>query len=313
MKALRWLVFMAICNGILAQSPPSIYIQPQDQAVAVEYPVSLFVMITNQTPPFPAVQWLKASQPIPNATISFVATGSPSAATYTINNAPPTNAGSYSVVLSNSVGVVTSRVATVIIVLPATFITMAGSVQSGTNDGLGTAAAFNSPRHVAVDAAGNLFVTDFYNSTVRKITPAGMVSTVAGLPGVAGTNDCYGSNARFVLPHGIAVDRSGNLFVTDFGFGWTNGAIRKITPEGLVTTIAGSLTASGTNDGPGGAALFDGPMGIVVDGDNLFVSDGFNFTIRKLTPHGANWDVSTIAGLPGIHNPMPFTYRSFIA
>ena len=133
-----------------------------------------------------------------------------------------------------------------------------------------------------------------------------MVSTVAGLPGVAGTNDGYGSNARFVFPHGIALGRSGNLFVTDFGFGWTNGAIRKITPEGLVTTIAGSLTASGTNDGLGSVALFDGPMGIVVDdGEILFVSDGFNLTIRKLTPDGTNWIVSTIAGLARVQSPNP--------
>src|ERR1019366_1429189 len=126
---------------------------------------------------------------------------------YSLTNAQPTNAGIYSVVLSNSVGVVTSQVATVTIIPATTFITMAGS-GGGTNDGLGTAASFSQPRHVAMDTAGNLFVTDYGNYTIREITLAGMVSTVAGLPGVAGTNDGYGSNARFTNPHGIAIDKN---------------------------------------------------------------------------------------------------------
>jgi sugar lactone lactonase YvrE len=143
-------------------------------------------------------------------------------------------------------------------------------------------------------------VTDYGNHTVRKITPAGMVSTVAGMPGVAGANDGHGSDSRFINPHGITVDKDGNLFVTDLGSGQTNGTIRKISPDGLVTTIAGSMTVSGTNDGPGGAALFRSPWGITVDdNDNLFVSDTLNHTIRKLTSDGTNWEVSTVAGLPG--------------
>jgi sugar lactone lactonase YvrE len=256
-------------------------------------------MITNQTTLFPAVQWLKTSQPIPKATNSFVNQGGTIEATYTINNAQPTNAGTYSVVLSNLVGVVTSRVATVSVIPAATFITIAGS-KIGTNDGMGTAASFSYPRHVALDAAGNLYVTDYGNHTIRKITPLGMVSTVAGMPGVAGTNDGYGTNALFMNPHGIAVDRSGNLFVSDLGSVQGCGAIREITSNGLVTTIAGSLTVSGTNDGPGSTALFNSPWGIAADNhENLFISDTFNDTIRKLTPDGTNWEVSTIAGLPG--------------
>ena len=309
-KTFRWLVFAAFCSSVLAQSPPSIYIQPQDQAVAVGYPVFLAVGITNSSPPYAAVQWRKASQPIPNATNSNFspapthsgpgyATPSFYFVSYSLTNAQPTNAGTYSVVLSNSVDVVTSLVATVTVIPAATFITMAGS-KIGTNDGMGTAAAFSYPRHVALDAAGNIYVTDYGNHTVRKITPAGMVSTVAGMPGVAGTNDGYGSDARFINPHGIAVDRSDNLFVTDLGLGQTNGAIRKISPDGLATTIAGSMTVSGTNDGLGGIALFYSPWGIAVDDeDNLFVSDTLNHTLRKLSPDGTNWEVSTIAGLPG--------------
>jgi hypothetical protein len=159
MKALRWLVFVAFCNGVLAQSPTTIYVQPQDQVVAVGYPVFLAVGITNSSPPYPAVQWQKASQPILNATNSKFspapthsgpgyATPSFFYVSYSLTNAQPTNAGTYSVVLSNSVGVVTSLDATVSVILDATFVTMAGS-KIGTNDGMGTAAAFSYPRHIA--------------------------------------------------------------------------------------------------------------------------------------------------------------------
>jgi hypothetical protein len=305
------LVLIAFCNSVLALTPPTIYIQPQDQLAAVGYPVLLAVGITNSSPPFPAVQWQKNAQPIPKATNSSFSsaptTSGPGYATpsfyyvsYTVTNAQLADAGNFSVVLSNSVGVVTSQVVTVTIIPAATFITMAGN-KAGTNDGVGTNAAFSGPRHIAIDMAGNLYVTDFANYTIRKITPAGIVSTLAGTPGVAGTNDGYGSNALFTHPHGIAADTNGNLFVTDLGFNWTvGGVIRKISPGGLVATIAGTPNVSGTNDGSGNTALFQAPLGIATDNDgNLFVSDTLNHTVRKLASDGTNWVVSTIAGLPG--------------
>ena len=267
-----WLMFIAFCNSTWALTAPSIYIQPQDQLAAVGYNIFLTVGITNSSPPFPAVQWQKYSQPIPKATnssFSHAGTSSgPGYATpsfyyvsYTVTNAQLSDAGNFSVVLSNSVGVVTSQVVTVTIIPAATFITMAGS-KAGTNDGVGTNAAFSQPRHIAIDTAGNLYVTDYGNYTIRKITPAGIVSTLAGTPGVAGTNDGYGSNALFTHPHGIAVDSNGNLFVTDLGGnGSVGGTIRKISPDGMVTTIAGTSSVSGTNDGPGNSALFKAPWG----------------------------------------------------
>lgn len=306
-----WLVLIAFCHSGLALTSPTIYIQPQDQLAAVGYSVFLSVGITNQSAPFPAVQWQKNSQPIPQATNSSFSsaptTSGPGYATpsfyyvsYTVTNAQLADAGNFSVVLSNSVGVVTSQVVTVTIIPAATFITMAGS-KTGTNDGVGTNAAFSSPRHITADMAGNLYVTDFANYTTRKITPAGIVSTLAGTPSVAGTNDGYGSSALFTHPHGIAADTNGNLFVTDLGANFTiGGTIRKISPDGMVTTIAGTPNVSGTNDGPGNSALFKMPWGIASDNNsNLFVSDTGNYTIRKLTSDGTNWVVSTIAGLPG--------------
>src|SRR6185436_12782543 len=103
-------------------------------------------------------------------------------------------------------------------------------------DGPTNQARFNGPNHVAVDSAGYIYVADGYNSTVRKITPAGVVSTLAGLAGAFGTNDGTGSQARFHVPYGIAMDSSGNVYVSDAN----RHTIRKITSAGVVTTFAGA-------------------------------------------------------------------------
>ena len=166
---------------------------------------------------------------------------------------------------------------------------------SGTADGTGYAARFSSPSGVAVDGSGNVFVADFHNRTIRKVTQAGAVSTFAGLPGAAGAVDGTGSAARFWYPAGVAVDGDGNVFVAD----WGNNTVRKITSAGVVTTLAGSSGAfPGSADGIGSAARFNGPWGIAVDGGgNLYVADINNSTIRKITPSGL---VTTLAGLAGI-------------
>jgi sugar lactone lactonase YvrE len=172
--------------------------------------------------------------------------------------------------------------------------TLAGLAGSdGTNDGIGSAAQFNFPRGVAVDSARNVYVADTYNHTIRKITPARVVSTLAGLGGTPGTNDGPGGSARFNLPYGLAVDSAGDLYVGDTD----NHTIRKVTSAGVVSTLAGLAGLGGSADGTGGEARFESPNGLAVDSaGNLYVADTDNYTIRKIMPFGAHWVVTTIAG-----------------
>jgi len=164
---------------------------------------------------------------------------------------------------------------------------------SGTNDGVGDAARFNEPISVAVDTNGNVFVGDYKNQTIRKITSAGEVTTLAGSPGQSGTNDGPGSVARFNQPVGVAVDKSGNVYVGDYA----NCTLRKITPAGTVTTLAGSPGQFGNVNGNGSAARFGFLLGVTVDSTgNIYAADRGNYTIRKITPAG---DVTTLAGSAG--------------
>jgi sugar lactone lactonase YvrE len=159
--------------------------------------------------------------------------------------------------------------------LVSTFAGFAG--QFGHDDGTGSAARFSSPTGVAVDASGNVFVADSGNFTVRKITPAGVVSTFAGSPGVIGAADGTGAAAQFDALNGIAIDANGNLFVTD-----ANNTIRMITSAGAVTTLAGTPNATGTANGTGSAVQFSNPYGVAVDaGGDLYVSDSGNDTVRE--------------------------------
>ncbi len=166
---------------------------------------------------------------------------------------------------------------------------------AGSADGIGSAARFYSPTCVAVDAAGNVYVSDAGNQTIRKITPAGMVTTMAGLAGVAGSADGVGSSARFRGPEGIGVDLAGNIFVADL----QNQTIRKISPQGVVTTLAGQAGSAGDVDATGSAARFNTPWGLAVDKDGLlYVADDSNKSIRLVKPTG---EVTTLAGntVPG--------------
>ena len=173
--------------------------------------------------------------------------------------------------------------------------TFAGSTANrGNNDATGTAATFSSPIGIAQDASGNLYVADATNNTVRKITSTGVVTTLAGSAGVAGTTDGSGSAARFNHPTGLTVDGSGNIYVSDS----TNNTIRKITSSGAVTTLAGLAGVMGAADGTGNGALFNNPGGLAVDGSgNIYVADTGNSAVRKITPAGV---VRLLAGLPGV-------------
>jgi sugar lactone lactonase YvrE len=160
----------------------------------------------------------------------------------------------------------------------------------GHEDGPGDTAKFAFPLDVAVDSVGNVYVTDSGSHTIRRITPAGVVSTLAGEPGVAGDIDGIGAAARFNGPSGIAVDAAGNVYVGDRG----NHIIRRVTPAGVVTTLAGEAGSWGHVDGVGSAARFLGPRSIAVtNSGNLVVSESNN--IRTVTAAG---EVATLAG-PG--------------
>ncbi len=164
---------------------------------------------------------------------------------------------------------------------------------NGSSDGKGSAARFTSPSGVAVDSAGNVYVADSGNHTIRKVTPDGVMSTLAGLAGTSGSSNGTGSSARFNGPSGVAVDSAGNVYVADRN----NHTIRLVTPGGVVSTLAGLAGSSGATDGAGSAARFYGPVGVAVDsGGKVYVADAGNHTIRKVTPDGV---VSTLAGSAG--------------
>ncbi|HXQ82037.1 MAG TPA: protease pro-enzyme activation domain-containing protein [Opitutaceae bacterium] len=181
---------------------------------------------------------------------------------------------------------------TIRMVTPAGVVTTVAGIagRSGSTDGPVATALFNGPGGVAVDGAGNLYVADDLNYTIRKIS-GGTVSTLAGLAGNRGETDGQGQAARFYDPQNLAVDSAGNLYVAD-GKG---NVIRKVTPAGDVTTLAGSGT-SGSADGMGTGAEFDDPTGIAVNASgNVYVADNGNDTIRAITAAGV---VSTLAGSP---------------
>jgi sugar lactone lactonase YvrE len=165
--------------------------------------------------------------------------------------------------------------------------TFAGNGNSGFTDGTGTHARFVYPQGIAMDFQGNIYVAD--SSCIRKITPAGKVSTLAGT-GISGYNDGPGQVAQFNNARGLTLDSIGHVYVADYG----NNRIRKITPQGIVSTLAGTGTA-GYLDGIGTTAKFNGPGGIAMDSKgNLYVAEAGNNDIRKITVDGT---VSNFAGL----------------
>jgi hypothetical protein len=243
------------------------------------------------------------TNPVFTGTIIGVTNGDNITATYSCSATSNSPAGAYPIVpslvdpnnrkINYTVSLVTATL-TVNYAGVYFFTTLAGLAESqGTNDGTGSAARFSLPLGVAVDGADNVYVADNDNQTIRKVTPAGVVTTLAGLAGTQGTNDGTGSAARFEYPYGLAVDRAGNVYVADQG----NDTIRKVTPAGAVTTLAGLPGTQGTNDGTGSAARFSFPAGVAVDNvGNVYVADNHNDTIRKVTPAGV---VTTLAGLGG--------------
>lgn len=165
-------------------------------------------------------------------------------------------------------------------IVPSTGVvsTLAGSGKSGNANGTGVAASFNGPAGVAVDATGNVYVADFGNNLIRQITPAGVVTTLAG-SGTAGSTNSLGVAASFNGPRGIAVDAAFNVYVADAN----NNLVRQIAPGGAVTTLAGT-GAAGNASGAANASTFFYPSGVAVDGSgNVYVADANNNLVRKIS------------------------------
>ena len=167
--------------------------------------------------------------------------------------------------------------------------TVAGHPNTGFVNSIGTNARFGLPTGAVIDASGDVIVVDQFNNCIRKVTPGGAVTTLAG--SITGFADGTGPVARFSSPHSVAVDYSTrNFFVTDT----VNHRIRKVTPNGVVNTLAGSGTSAFAN-GAGTGASFSHPRGIAVDSStgDVIVADTHNYRIRKVTPGGV---VTTLAG-----------------
>ena len=163
---------------------------------------------------------------------------------------------------------------------------------TGTTADSTSALLFSSPDDVATDAAGNIYVADYGNNLIQKITPAGMVTTLAGNGNIGSING-ISTAATFNGPSGIAVDGAGNVYVADAG----NNLIRQITPDGTVSTLAGTVVAADTSNTITAEPLFAGPSGVAVDASgNVYVADAGNNRICVVNPSGVT---KTLAGSGG--------------
>jgi len=167
--------------------------------------------------------------------------------------------------------------------------TIAGKRAAASITGADSSIRLDNPAAIAVDSNNNIYIADWANDVIRKISPSGKAVILAGSVGAPGSKDGIGSSASFYLPAGIAVDSAGNVYVSDT----YNNIIRKISTDGMVTTLAGKKTKGSTN-GTGAAASFSHPQGIAVDKKGyVYVADAGNNKIRKISPGGV---VTTFAG-----------------
>ncbi|OFW28432.1 MAG: hypothetical protein A3G76_04800, partial [Acidobacteria bacterium RIFCSPLOWO2_12_FULL_65_11] len=271
---------------------PAIATQPGSQTVTEGQSATFTVAASGL--PAPTYQWQASSDGgVSFTTLTNTAPHSGvTTATLTVSAAPLSVSGTqYRAVAANSVGVATSSAATLTVINSYAVLTLAGTAGTpGSTDDTGSLARFSAPQGVAVDNAGTVYVADTGNHTIRKITPAGVATTFAGLAGSPGSTDETGSLARFSSPRGVTVDSTGTVYVADTG----NHTIRKITAAGVVTTVAGSAGSPGSTDATGNAARFSSPNGVAVDSAGiLYVADTNNHTLRTITVAGV---VSTVAG-----------------
>lgn len=259
--------------------------------------------------PVPSVRWQRQ----PTGTSNFVdifndgtysgtdtgtIVGNTITSTLTITNVAPGMTGDqFRLVATNTVSgsatSATSSAASLLVNAGTSISTFAGLAQfSGSTDATGTNARFNTPAGITTDIFGNFYVADQANHVIRKITPGGVVSTLAGQAGVAGNTDGVGTAARFNSPAAVASDSIGNVYVADT----FNHTIRLINTSGAVTTVAGLAGNIGNVDGIGSAARFNSPAGLAIVGGSIYIADTSNHTIRRML--GST--VTTYAGTAGV-------------
>jgi hypothetical protein len=302
-------------NAANTTTAPSITTQPTSATVSSGQSATFSVTASGTAPL--TYQWRKDGTNLATAT----------SASYTIASVTSADVGSYTVVVTNSAGSVTSNDATLTlagslfphltaltfdgsgrlyavdstndtvqrIAADGTVYLVAGSTgNAGSANGAGASALFNQPGGVAATAAGVLYVADTANALIRRVAVDGTVTTFAGNAGLRGNVNGTGTAATFSAPTGVALDSLGNLYVADA----TNHTIRKITADGAVTTYAGQAGSAGSANGSASSAKFNNPTAVAVDSaGTVYVADTNNNTIRKITSAGT---VSTLAGVAGV-------------
>lgn len=275
-----------IIFGTAPPLAPTFTTTPASQSGVLGLTVNFAAMASGN--PAPGYQWQR--QPAGSTTWTALTdndsyVGSGTATLSVILNSFGASGDQFRCVASNTEGSVTSTPPASLTVNAALVIsTFAGQTGIlGTGNGTGTNATFAYPWEMACDAAGNIYVAQYYNGVIRKITPNGIVSNFA---------------TGFFTPEGIAIDVGTNLYVADSG----HNVIKRVGPTGAVTTLVGTANVAGWADGTNTSALFSSPWGIAVDSfTNIYVSDNDSNVIRKVSRIGstANWAVTTIAGSPG--------------
>lgn len=249
-----------------SDSAPAITAQPQGTSVITGRAVSFSVTATGTGTL--TYQWAKDGIAILGA----------QGTTLTLYNPGLQDAGQYVVTVSNALGTATSNPAVLTVVAALTF---------------------TSPFGAATDTSGNLYVSDAMDHAVWKVDSAGQKTLVAGSPGIPGSADGVGSAARFRYPGGLAFDPAGNLLVADTG----NDTLRRIAPDGTVTTLAGAAGVPGSTDAVGSAARFNAPIGLAVDASGIaYIGDSGNHTLRRMAVDGTVTTYAGLAGKPGFLN-----------
>ncbi|WP_306591412.1 SMP-30/gluconolactonase/LRE family protein [Geothrix sp. 21YS21S-4] len=245
-------------------SAPVIKTQPVDTSVISGRSVSLSVVADGAVTL--SYQWTKGGQNIVGGR----------SATLTLSSPTAQDSGSYAVTVTNSLGSITSTPVALTVV---------------------AAVDLTAPMGVVADASGNIFVSDSEDHVIWKVDATNRKTLLAGNKGVAGSADGVGAAALFRNPAGLALDSAGNVVVADAG----NHTIRRIAPNGTVTTLAGTAGAAGTADGIGSLARFNTPSGVAVDSTGLiYVADTQNHTLRKLAANGTVTTFAGTAGTPGL-------------